>query len=144
MNVECCLIAATAAATAATGALVAIAQTSASSLPTKKENILTLSSLEFTAMLSDRYDEWFRQNLRCDQAAFLRLCGFLRHEQEKYELDRFIKEHPVEEKVACLLFFLGSQGGYRETTAAFAISKSWAIDVIAVFLRVLRQSLHKL
>ncbi|EEY68939.1 uncharacterized protein PITG_05084 [Phytophthora infestans T30-4] len=66
-------------------------------------------------MLTDpRYDEWFR--LR------------------DFELDRFVKEHTFEENVACLLFFLGSQGGYRETTAAFAVSKSWTVELIGIFL----------
>eukprot|EP00644_Phytophthora_capsici_P015982 jgi/Phyca11/122795/e_gw1.49.217.1 len=95
-------------------------------------------------MLSDpRYDEWFRLNLRCGQDSFVRLCDVLRRELHEFELDRFVKDHSFEEKVACLLYFLGSQGGYRETTSAFAISKSWAIDVVGVFLRVLRRSLRK-
>ncbi|EEY57120.1 uncharacterized protein PITG_10928 [Phytophthora infestans T30-4] len=66
---------------------------------------------------------WFLVNLRCGQATFLRLCEALRRELRDFELDRFVKEHTFEEKAACLLFFLGSLGGYRETTAAFAVSK---------------------
>ncbi|KAJ8577799.1 hypothetical protein ON010_g1407 [Phytophthora cinnamomi] len=45
----------------------------------EKENILTLTPLEFASMLSNpAFDAWFRQNLRCGQAAFARLCAILR------------------------------------------------------------------
>ncbi|KAF4134147.1 DDE superfamily endonuclease [Phytophthora infestans] len=140
---ECVAATVVAAVTSAAGAVAACADAAACTLPKPHDNILTLTGLEFSAMLSDpRYDEWFRLNLRCGQDSFVRLCDVLRGELQEFELDRFVKDHSFEEKVACLLYFLGSQGGYREAAAAFAISKSWAIDVIGVDLRVLRRSLR--
>ncbi|MBF6309089.1 hypothetical protein IU462_29915 [Nocardia farcinica] len=90
-----------AAVAAATGALATAVHTAVWAISNPKQNILTLTPLEFEAMLYDAvYDEWFRQNLRCSQATFLRLCGVLRQELKDFELDRFMKEHSFEEKVA--------------------------------------------
>ncbi|POM79085.1 hypothetical protein PHPALM_3309 [Phytophthora palmivora] len=101
-----------AAVAAATGALTTTVHAAVWAISNPKQNILTLTPLAFEAMLYDAvYDEWFRQNLRCSQATFLRLRGVLRQELKDFELDQFMKEHAFEEK-------------------------SWAIDVIGIFSRL--------
>ncbi|KAF4039970.1 hypothetical protein GN244_ATG07781 [Phytophthora infestans] len=61
---ECVAATVVAAVTSAAGAVAACADAAACTLPKPHENILTLTGLEFSAMLSDpRYDEWFRLNL---------------------------------------------------------------------------------
>ncbi|CAK4179517.1 unnamed protein product [Aphanomyces euteiches] len=41
-------------------------------------------------------------------------------------------KHTFAKKVAMMLYYLGSEGGYRETAAALGISKSWCIHVVHI------------
>ncbi|ETV75295.1 hypothetical protein H257_10478 [Aphanomyces astaci] len=85
-----------------------------------------------------QYEKWFKANLRCSQATFGRLVEWLRHElPERY---RRLSYHSFKKKVAVVLYFLGSDGGYRETAAAFGMSKSWCINVVSVLVGVLSSS----
>ncbi|KAF0705203.1 hypothetical protein AaE_014621 [Aphanomyces astaci] len=43
----------------------------------------------------------------------------------------------IRKKVAVLLYFLGSEGGYRETGAAFGMSKSWCVETVNHFITIL-------
>ncbi|RHZ18684.1 hypothetical protein DYB37_012680 [Aphanomyces astaci] len=69
-----------------------------------------------------RYNIKYPQaNLRCSQATF----GRPRHQlPERY---RRLSQHSFEKKVAVVLYFLGSDGGYRETAFAFGMSKPWCV-----------------
>ncbi|KAF0724530.1 hypothetical protein Ae201684P_012744 [Aphanomyces euteiches] len=110
--------------------LCAVCLSVASVLSTEKYNILTINQVNFDAMLGDpRYNQWFRENLRCDQRSFGRLVVWLRHRMP----DQFKRRsrHSFEKKVAVLLFFLGTEGGYRETAAVFGVAKSWCIAIVS-------------
>ncbi|ETV67225.1 hypothetical protein H257_16478 [Aphanomyces astaci] len=86
-------------------------------------------------MLGDaRYEQWFHGNLRCDQAVLRRLVDLLRQRLHPNECQ---SSHSFEKKVAVKLYFLGSEGGYRETAAAFGMAKSWYITVVATMVDVL-------
>jgi hypothetical protein len=42
---------------------------------TEQYNVLTVTSVDFDAMLHDhKYDLWFGNNLHCNQASFAELC----------------------------------------------------------------------
>ncbi|ETV85762.1 hypothetical protein H257_02345 [Aphanomyces astaci] len=85
-----------------------------------------------------QYEKWFKANLRCSQATFSRLIDWIRHElPERY---RRLSHHSFKTKVVVVLYFLGSDGGYRETAAAFGMSKSWCVNVISVLVGVLSSS----
>ncbi|KAF0746936.1 hypothetical protein AaE_007938 [Aphanomyces astaci] len=85
----------------------------------------------------DKYNilTWFLSNLRCGQATFIQLVRVLRAEMVAYSLR--VSLHSFEKKVAIFLYFLGSTGGYRETAAAFGVSKSWSINIVHLFSSVL-------
>ncbi|ETV78741.1 hypothetical protein H257_07584 [Aphanomyces astaci] len=88
-----------------------------------------------------QYEIWFKANLRCSQATFGRLVDWLRHElPERY---RRLSYHSFEKKVAVVLYFLGSDGGYRETVAAFGMSKSWCVNVVSVLTVMNEKSLDQ-
>ncbi|ETV63809.1 hypothetical protein H257_19256 [Aphanomyces astaci] len=88
-----------------------------------KYNVLTITEVNFDIMLGDpHYEQWFRDNLRCDQTTFGRLVVWLRCQMPQQFLRRSV--HSFEKKVAVFLFFLGSERGYRETAAAFGMAKS--------------------
>ncbi|KAG9411266.1 putative nuclease harbi1 [Aphanomyces cochlioides] len=82
-------------------------------------------------MLHDsKYDQWFLHNLRCSQATFTSLVAMIRvFIDQNYQRQ---SRHSFEKKVAMLLYFLGSEGGYREVSAAFGVSKTWCIEIIGV------------
>ncbi|KAG9399620.1 putative nuclease harbi1 [Aphanomyces cochlioides] len=91
-----------------------------------KFNILTISDVDFDSMVTDpRFNQWFINNLRCSQAGFHALVKLLLRYMTHYNF-RFSK-HSFEKKVAMLLYFLGSEGGYRETAGALGVSKSWCL-----------------
>ncbi|ETV74603.1 hypothetical protein H257_10740 [Aphanomyces astaci] len=47
-----------------------------------KYNVLTVSSIDFDAMLGDRqYEQWFLLNLRCNQATFVGIVAWFRSVQ---------------------------------------------------------------
>ncbi|ETV74177.1 hypothetical protein H257_11143 [Aphanomyces astaci] len=55
-------------------------------------------------MLGDaRYEQWFHDNLRCDQAVFRRLVDLLRQRLQPNERQ---SRHSFEKKVAVTLYFL--------------------------------------
>ncbi|RHZ20051.1 hypothetical protein DYB37_006440 [Aphanomyces astaci] len=85
-------------------------------------------------MLGDaRYEQWFHDNLRCDQAVFRRLVDLLR---QRLQLNERQSRHSFEKKVAVTLYFLGSEVRHRETAAAFGMAKSWCIKVVATVVDV--------
>ncbi|KAF0703292.1 hypothetical protein AaE_015447 [Aphanomyces astaci] len=105
---------------------------------TEKYNLLTVTEIDFQAFLVDPvYDRWFMDNLRCNQVSFVELCELLRVEMAQYSLDNYTKSHSYEKKVAVVLYFLGSQGGYREVAAVFGMSKSWCQNIVHIFAEVL-------
>ncbi|ETV72567.1 hypothetical protein H257_12333 [Aphanomyces astaci] len=86
-------------------------------------------------MLGDaRYEQWFHDNVRCDQAVFRRPVDLLRQRLQPNERQ---SSHSFEKNVAVTLYFLGSEGGYRETAAAFGMTKSWCITVVTTVVDVL-------
>ncbi|RHY06718.1 hypothetical protein DYB36_003813, partial [Aphanomyces astaci] len=86
-------------------------------------------------MLGDaRYEQWFHDNLRCDQAVFRRLVDLLR---QRLQLNERQSRHSFEKKVAVTLYFLGSEVRHRETAAAFGMAKSWCIKVVSTVVDVL-------
>ncbi|ETV74868.1 hypothetical protein H257_10907 [Aphanomyces astaci] len=80
-----------------------------------------------------RYHPWFHDNLGCDQITFLELVAWFR--TAMVDFYHRASNHSFEKKLVVLLYFLRSQGGYRETSAAFGMSKSWCVDTIAAFVR---------
>jgi DDE superfamily endonuclease len=101
----------------------------------EKRNNLTVTTLDFDTMLSNpQYDEWFRSNLRCSRQTFHELCSLLLIEMDDFA-STFIM-HSFQKKVGIFLYYLGSQGGYREVEAVFGVSKSWAVETVAVVMDV--------
>ncbi|KAF4128264.1 hypothetical protein GN958_ATG22526 [Phytophthora infestans] len=85
---------------------------------TKKgpKQVLTVSSLKFEPMLqSAAHSSWFEDNLRCTQTTFLRIASFLAQHGVLFASAK-VKQHSYNKKVAASLYFLGSSGGYRETS----------------------------
>ncbi|KAF0706622.1 hypothetical protein AaE_014021 [Aphanomyces astaci] len=82
-----------------------------------------------------QYEQWFQTNLRCSQSTFCRLASWLSTSQP--ELMRRETSHLFKKKVAVLLYFLGSEGGYRDTGAAFGMSKSWCVETVNVIVAAL-------
>ena len=109
-----------------------------------QSNVLTVTMIDFDAMIfDDSFDEWFRSNLRCSQNTFHRLCQILRDELHDLNTDEFIKSHSFEKKVAIMMYFLASEGGYRDVANAFGVSKSWAIETTAILIQALRKMITK-
>ncbi|ETV67000.1 hypothetical protein H257_16691 [Aphanomyces astaci] len=79
-------------------------------------------------------EEWFHDNLRCDQTVIRRLVNLLHQRLQPNERQ---SSHSFEKKVSVTLYFLGSEGDYRETAAAFGMAKSWCITVVATVVDVL-------
>ncbi|ETV81647.1 hypothetical protein H257_05274 [Aphanomyces astaci] len=75
-----------------------------------------------------QYEQWFSANLRCGHATFTKFITNLRAEMSSEHLRSYT--HSFEKKVHNFLYFLGSEGGYRETAAAFGVSKSWCVDIV--------------
>ncbi|RHZ28825.1 hypothetical protein DYB28_007471 [Aphanomyces astaci] len=90
-------------------------------------------------MLGDpHYEQWFRDNLRCDQTTFGRLVVWLRCQMPQQFLRRSV--HSFEKKVAVFLFFLGSEGGYRETAAAYQTQEAFQVKKFAALSTTQRQA----
>ncbi|ETV83595.1 hypothetical protein H257_04292 [Aphanomyces astaci] len=114
----------------------------ATSSTSSKYNILTITNVNFDDMLGDpRYEQWFRDNLRCDQRAFCKIVVWLRRRLPKYSRRRSV--HSFEKKVAVFLYFLGSEGGYRETAGAFGMARSWCVNVVSTFVNVVSSNANK-
>ncbi|KAH9096337.1 hypothetical protein Ae201684P_009567 [Aphanomyces euteiches] len=87
-------------------------------------------------MITDqRYNQWFITNLRCSQSTFQNLVDILRNYMDDYNFRH--SKHSFAKKVAMMLYYLGSEGGYRETAATLGVSKSWCIHVVHILTSVL-------
>jgi len=101
-----------------------------------KYNIKTINEIDFDGMLEDpRYNAWFKENLRCSQRTFAGITTILRSYMTSYSVRR--SKHSFEKKVAVFLYFLATEGGYREVAGVFGGSKSWSIDIVATFTEIL-------
>jgi len=123
-------------AAAVSSAAMAIGAVAASAVHQDKFNILTVTNVDFDTMLKDpRYNQWFINNVRCSQATFARLVSLLRSYLPHLKLRK--SNHSFAKKVAMTMYFLGSEGGYRETAAALGVSKAWCIHVVHAITDVL-------
>ncbi|ETV66227.1 hypothetical protein H257_17269 [Aphanomyces astaci] len=101
-----------------------------------KFNVLTATNVDFDIMLGKtQYEQCFQANLRCSQSTFRCLASWLSTLHP--ELMRRETSHWFKKKVAVQLYFLWSEGGYRETGAAFGMSKSWSVETVNVFVAAL-------
>lgn len=101
-----------------------------------KMNILTVTRLDFEKMIGMiEYDTWFTTNLRCNQSTFLQLVAWLRSVTKLYSRQQSC--HSFEKKVAIYLYFIGSQGGYREVAGVFGVAKSWCISIAHQFPNII-------
>ncbi|EGZ05385.1 hypothetical protein PHYSODRAFT_376748, partial [Phytophthora sojae] len=74
------------------------------------------------------YDQWFQDNMRFTQASFHKLCALLRPLRRKQPATN--TKHSFETRVATMLYYVASMGGFRETAQTFGVSKSWAITAV--------------
>ncbi|OQR80927.1 hypothetical protein ACHHYP_16994 [Achlya hypogyna] len=52
-------------------------------------------------------------------------------------------KHSIAKKVAMVLYYVGSEGGYRETAGALGVSKSWCVCVVRAFTKILASRAHE-
>ncbi|DBA03383.1 TPA: hypothetical protein N0F65_004660 [Lagenidium giganteum] len=89
-------------------AVLAVASVAAVQLPNDSVYTVTLANLPFDKMLHDaRYDKWFRTHVRCTQKAFRILCARFRIVLGEFDVERSIKRHSFEKKIAVLMFLSG-------------------------------------
>jgi len=73
-----------------TAAAVAATMSAAASLVLCREvaqkfNVLTVTEVDFDSMLGDcKFDHWFRENLRCGQATFLKLVDVIQSRMQPF------------------------------------------------------------
>ncbi|KAE9021496.1 hypothetical protein PF005_g1218 [Phytophthora fragariae] len=85
---------------------------------------------------SSAYSSWFETNLRCTRSTFFRIASFLQEHGVAFAQTK-VKKHSYEKKVAAVLYFLGSVGGYREVGAAMSMARSYVMEITTEVVRVL-------
>lgn len=92
------------------------------------ENEHIVNEFPFDAIMHDEaFNQWFRMNLRCSQVTFHTICALLRRNMHAMKHHH---RHSFEKIVGATLFYLGSEGGFRETAQAFGMSKSWCVTSV--------------
>lgn len=117
-------------------AAAAIAAASSTTLREVAQNQLTVTKLDFDALLtSSRFDGWFRDNLRCTQKSFVSICLLFR----PYATTELLSgiEHSFEKKMGLTLYYLASSGSMKEAGNAMGMSKACAVKSINAMLRLI-------